>query len=834
MFRQCKNRLQCSDKPNINQIFLSIDNELKNIYHTLDKLFNENLLLKAQIDKLEKRHEYWISNEQIYLLKRIEKLENDNLQLREIYQTYHIQNEKCIRSITDLIIKILLTQQNESLRRSTTCILCPVACNTSNNNEHTTNNEFIWSHQQSMIVEDLDQKTTNQSSKLDNYSSTLATIKSKTDKSSTSSTNKLYFVLNNQTTTSEKSTEKNNHHLSNINIVSLDDSPHKQQSSKTLNKNRSKQQQTNTNYSNHERSSIQTSSYRTTKTTTPSISKPSRIPIIKPHPLPTTNNQQHPHVPTNTNQKITSSSQIIHKSSRPLFTSTIPARSFPSVGIIPTIKNKPNIIITKPIINNTKKHISSIVQQQPARVSDIDVLIAEQNKNKNISKLPVKPIIVSPSPIINNIQQSLFSKDTIKRIRTVRSHELKLFSCHLIPEISDKISSQTNESLSTLTPTSLESITDNNNNKSINDQLQNTNKSCSNISTDMRDFSEDSLNEHDHIQRLLKQNTSINTTNIQTDSLNNTIQNENIGKEYFLSIVDNLNPEHNRLSSSSSSIKSRAMSLLRKPFVHRLIFPERLGRMIFYRRILSDSDIYQKNCSKDNEIYHNVYHLDTIRDYSMEFYMLTTYTSDSELRAWIDSNDDIVDSIYHSDENFFQQNNENQIKSIHSQDSLNQQDELHWYSELEIIHPSLNNQQKKHENTSNYSTEVHIEELLHHKESSPSNLPTIISSDSIDLISSSSILPNDTSNKLHSISLPSNITNETNLLLEEIFPALSTHRSSISSTIPQQQTNIDQYENDSTSSIITEEFKHDFYYLCPVTNTTNFSKNDYKPLFHDF
>ncbi|CAF3318309.1 unnamed protein product, partial [Rotaria sp. Silwood2] len=50
-------------------------------------------------------------NEKTYLLKRIEKLENDNCQLREIYQTYQMQNEKCIRSITDLIIKVLLTQQ---------------------------------------------------------------------------------------------------------------------------------------------------------------------------------------------------------------------------------------------------------------------------------------------------------------------------------------------------------------------------------------------------------------------------------------------------------------------------------------------------------------------------------------------------------------------------------------------------------------------------------------------------------------------------------------------------------------------------------------------------
>ncbi|CAF4125029.1 unnamed protein product [Rotaria sp. Silwood2] len=486
MFRQLKNRLQCSNQPNTHKIYLSIDNELKNVNHKLDKLFDENILLKVQIDKLEGRNENWIINEKTYLLKRIEKLENDNCQLREIYQTYQMQNEKCIRSITDLIIKVLLTQQD--------------------NSENTTNDESIWSHQQSMIVEDQDQKTTNQSSELNNHSSTLATVNSKSDKSSTSSTNKLYFILNNEKAP-VKSTQ-NNHHPSSVNIVPIDDSHHKQQSStltKTLNKNRSNQQQTNTTYSNHERSSTQTSYHTTT-----SISKPSRIPTTKTRPS-TTNNRQRPHVPTFTNQKTASPSQITHKSSCPPITSTKPVESLPSVRITPThpqsrstIINKPNIIITKPstTTNNNKTHTSSAVRQ-PAHVTNLDTLIAgEQNKKQS-----VKPTIISPSRIINNVQHSLFSKDTVKRIRPVRSHELKLFSCHLTPDISpDEILSQTNESLSTLTPCSLESITDN---KSTDNQLHKTNnndsKPSSNISTDMRDFSEDSLNEHDYIQRLLKQ-----------------------------------------------------------------------------------------------------------------------------------------------------------------------------------------------------------------------------------------------------------------------------------------------------------------------------------------
>lgn len=53
----------------------------------------------------------WISDEQIYLLKRIEQLEIENQRLHENYQIYQRQSEKCIQSITDLIIKTLFTQE---------------------------------------------------------------------------------------------------------------------------------------------------------------------------------------------------------------------------------------------------------------------------------------------------------------------------------------------------------------------------------------------------------------------------------------------------------------------------------------------------------------------------------------------------------------------------------------------------------------------------------------------------------------------------------------------------------------------------------------------------
>jgi hypothetical protein len=129
--------------------------------------------------------------------------------------------------------------------------------------------------------------------------------------------------------------------------------------------------------------------------------------------------------------------------------------------------------------------------------------MAEQQK-QIASKVSDKPKIIPPSPLVNNIQRSLFSKDSVKLVRPVRSQELKLFSCHLPPQtltsLPDEISFQTNESLSTLTPPSLESITDNKPNDDSN--------SPSNLTSITRDFSEDSLNEHHHIQKLLQQSKS--------------------------------------------------------------------------------------------------------------------------------------------------------------------------------------------------------------------------------------------------------------------------------------------------------------------------------------
>jgi hypothetical protein len=103
---------------------------------------------------------------------------------------------------------------------------------------------------------------------------------------------------------------------------------------------------------------------------------------------------------------------------------------------------------------------------------------------------------------------------------------------------------------------------------------------------------------------------------------------------------------------------------------------------------------------------------------------------------------------------------------------------------------------------------------------------------STDLSSASWSTPNDTSTQVHPNVPPSNITDQTNSILREILTHPWTIHSSPSDNI-EQEVDINQYENDSTSSIITDGFQTDFYYLCPITNTISFSKTDYKPLCHD-
>lgn len=196
--------------------------------------------------------------------------------------------------------------------------------------------------------------------------------------------------------------------------------------------------------------------------------------------------------------------------------------------------------------------------------------------------------------------------------------------------------------------------------------------------------------------------TQSNSASYEPSYYNGPVRHEHIqidaDRRYFLLIDDNASPQASETSiqPSSASYKLPSSCESKKPPAHRLVFPASLGRLIFYRRIYSDSDIYQKNCSKDNEIEHNVYHLDTVRDYSMDYYMLTSYGSDSQLKAWVDTNgDDIVDHVCNWDEDRFQVANEDRQEeeqetptkkrstSSSSNVSLIQTEELDWYPEIE-------------------------------------------------------------------------------------------------------------------------------------------------------
>lgn len=151
----------------------------------------------------------------------------------------------------------------------------------------------------------------------------------------------------------------------------------------------------------------------------------------------------------------------------------------------------------------------SNVVQCSSHVSDID-LLRDTSQKKNTSKLSDKSRFITSSPIIHNIRTALFSKDNVKRVRPVRSEELKSFSCHLTPEIPksrpNAKSSENSESTLALQSASSECTTYT---ESLDEQLlkeQNIDQDLpSSISNNTREFSVDSLNEHDHIQKLLEQ-----------------------------------------------------------------------------------------------------------------------------------------------------------------------------------------------------------------------------------------------------------------------------------------------------------------------------------------
>ncbi|CAF0797643.1 unnamed protein product [Rotaria sp. Silwood1] len=86
-------------------------------------------------------------------------------------------------------------------------------------------------------------------------------------------------------------------------------------------------------------------------------------------------------------------------------------------------------------------------------------------------------------------------------------------------------------------------------------------------------------------------------------------------------------------SSYNTSIKSHIQ--IKKQPQKRLMFPGLLNRLIFLRRVLSDSDLRQKLCCiGENEIQFHVYHSNTINEHSVELNLMNTYGSESELHVW--------------------------------------------------------------------------------------------------------------------------------------------------------------------------------------------------------
>ena len=101
-------------------------------------------------------------------------------------------------------------------------------------------------------------------------------------------------------------------------------------------------------------------------------------------------------------------------------------------------------------------------------------------------------------------------------------------------------------------------------------------------------------------------------------------------------IEDHFIDDNDNTSNETSSIETTVFdeSNSSKP-QKRLLFPGVLNRLIFFRRILSDSDLQRKAfVFHENEHQLNVYHANTINEHSVEVHLVNTYGSDTELQVW--------------------------------------------------------------------------------------------------------------------------------------------------------------------------------------------------------
>jgi hypothetical protein len=102
--------------------------------------------------------------------------------------------------------------------------------------------------------------------------------------------------------------------------------------------------------------------------------------------------------------------------------------------------------------------------------------------------------------------------------------------------------------------------------------------------------------------------------------------------------------DDNNNSSSSSSNSDDDLSSFETTIINRtnllkpqkrLLFPGLLNRLVFFRRILSESDLQRKKFYiNENENQSNVYHSNIINEHSVEVNLINTYGSDTELHVW--------------------------------------------------------------------------------------------------------------------------------------------------------------------------------------------------------
>ena len=85
----------------------------------------------------------------------------------------------------------------------------------------------------------------------------------------------------------------------------------------------------------------------------------------------------------------------------------------------------------------------------------------------------------------------------------------------------------------------------------------------------------------------------------------------------------------------------------------------------------------------------------------------------------------------------------------------------------------------------------------------------------------------------HVSSTSSKLTEQSNAPFQQTANHSWSDAAGLSSSIQDERV-VDPLETDSPSLVITNEFQSDFYYLCPLTDTTSFSKLDqHKQLVHD-